>query len=341
MSQGRSAKQTLLRVLMLAAAAAVIWLVFRDLPWKEVGEAVRQISAWQIVVLLGLVLLRAVVGALPMNLLMPEVSPAQATRNDLAGNLVANFAPPPSDIGVRFAMFRSWGTNAGEAMASLTLSAMLFYAGRFAAPLVGFVLILLTRRYDDEYLLMALVAGLVSALIIGGIILMSRAHRTAAWLGRTAARIAGRFRTVDPQAWEDGVLAFRERVNHRLQRGWAGAVLAVAALLVLESFILIVCLRFTGLPAEAVVAVEIAGAFLVTYPLNMLPFGGIIILDGLILEILSAQGGAAYQAQIAAGLLVWRMATLITPFLLGLLVLLHWQRNEGQGVTWRERPAPT
>lgn len=71
--------------------------------------------------LLGLVLVRAVVLALPLNLLMPEITPVQAARGDLVGNLVANFAPPPADIGVRVAMFRSWRLDVTPSMASLTL----------------------------------------------------------------------------------------------------------------------------------------------------------------------------------------------------------------------------
>ena len=89
---------------------------------------------------------------------------------------------------------------------------------------------------------------------------------------------------------------------------------------------------------------EVMGAFLITYPLNMLPFGGIVILDAALLEILVLQGGADYEAQITAGLVLWRLATLVTPFVLGALALVHWQRTDGQGITWRsanaaERPS--
>lgn len=81
------------------------------------------------------------------------------------------------------------------------------------------------------------------------------------------------------------------------------------------------------------------GAFLITYPLNMLPFGGIVVLDAALLEILVLQGGADYEAQITAGLVLWRLATLVTPFVLGALALVHWQRTDGQGVTWRSANA--
>lgn len=137
------------------------------------------------VVLLGLVLMRAVMLALPLSLLMPEVSPVQAARGDLVGNLVANFAPPPADIGVRVAMFRSWRLDVTASMASLTLSGILFYAGRFAAPLLGFVILLPTLRFDESYLLVALLAGLVAAAIVGVMVAMSRARRSAGVAWRT------------------------------------------------------------------------------------------------------------------------------------------------------------
>ncbi len=333
------ARRLLIGALLVAAVIAVAWFVFAGLPWAEIGQALRDVSLGQLLVLLGLVLVRAVVLALPLSALMREVSALRATRSDLAGNLVANFAPPPADMGIRYAMFRSWKVNAAEAMAALSLSALLFYAARFTAPLLGFTLILLTRRFDDEYLVMTVIAGAVALLIVGALITISRAERSAAWLGRTAGRLVARVRDIDPEHWEQATLSFREKVNDRLRRGWGGAAVALVALFVVESIILVVALRFVEVPGDAVPTVEIAGAFLVTYPLNMLPFGGLVILDGLILEILSAQGGAAYEAQIAAGLMLWRLATLVTPFILGLLVLLHWQRHEGRGVSWR-RTAP-
>lgn len=335
-----------LRLVLVAAVALILWGVFKDVPWAAVGEALAGVSALQLLALLGLVVVRALVAALPLNALMREISPTQAARNDLAGNLVANFAPPPADIGVRYAMFRSWRVDPTDALAALSLSALMFYAARFGAPIIGFTLILLTRRFDDQYLVMAAVAGVVSLVIVAGIVLIARAERGAAWLGRSAARVAGRVRDTEPREWEQAMLAFRARVNDRLRRGWPGAVLAVAALFVVETVLIIVCMRFVGVPAEAVVGAEIAGAFLVTYPLNMLPLGGLIILDGLILEILVLQGGAAFEGAITAGLLLWRVATLITPFILGLLVLVHWQRREGRGVRWRSghgqsAPAPS
>ncbi|MGA7690272.1 MAG: lysylphosphatidylglycerol synthase domain-containing protein [Jiangellales bacterium] len=330
------ARRLLIGVLLLAAVIAVGWFVFAGLPWAEIGQALRDVSLGQLLVLLGLVLVRAVVLALPLSALMREVSPLQATRTDLAGNLVANFAPPPADIGIRYAMFRSWKVNTAEAMAALSLSALLFYAARFTAPLLGFSLILLTRRFDDQYLLIAVMASAVALLIIGALIVISRAERSAAWLGRTAGSLVARVRDIDPANWEQATLAFREKVNDRLQRGWGGAAVALLALFVVESIILVVALRFVEVPSDAVPTVEIAGALLATYPLNMLPFGGLVLLDGAILEILSAQGGAAFEAQIGAGLVLWRLATLLTPFILGLLVLLHWQRHEGRGIKWRQ-----
>ena len=334
-SASRGWRRGLIGAVVAVAVGVAVWLVFRDVPWAEVGAALRGIEVWQALALLGLVLVRAVVLALPLNLLMPEITPVQAARSDLVGNLVANFAPPPADIGVRVAMFRSWRLDVTPSMASLTLSAILFYAGRFAAPMLGFVVILLTRRFDEEYLQIALLVGLVAAAIIGALIALSRARRSAAWLAQAAARLAGRVRTVDADAWERAVLDFREQVNDRLQRRWAGAALAVVVLLLFEAFILEVCMRFMGVPAEAVVTAEVMGAFLITYPLNMLPFGGIVILDAALLELLVLQGGGDYEAQITAGLVLWRLATLVTPFVLGALALVHWQRTDGRGIAWR------
>lgn len=331
----KPSRRTVLRGGILAATVVVAWVVLRDLPWQSMAAAVRGVSPLQLAVLLVLVGARAVVAAAPASFLMPEISWLRATRNDLAGALVQNFAPPPSDVGLRFAMLKSWRVDGADGMASLVLAGLIFYAGRCVAPAAGFAVVLLSGRIDRDYLTVAVVAAVVAVVLGAAVLIVPRSPSLAAGVARFAAAVVGRVRDVDAQAWQQTSTAFSQRARGRLERGWIAAVAAVAALLVIESLIFVLCLRVVGVGPDDLVTDEIVGAFLVGYPLTMLPFSGIVLLDAVLLTALLRQSAGALEAQIAAGLMLWRIATLLIPFVLGLAVLLHWQRNEGRGVVWR------
>ncbi|MEQ6899671.1 lysylphosphatidylglycerol synthase domain-containing protein [Nocardioides sp. YIM 152588] len=341
-SRAARLRRTALRILLIGVVALIVWFVLKDVPWADVGDVLTSVAPLDLILVLGLVLLRWVVVGWPMKVLIPELTMTQATRNELAAQVVTKVTPPPADLALRYAMFRSWRIDPTDGLAALTLSSLIFYVARFAAPIIGFVLLLLLRRYDEEYLKSSLPAALVAVAILVAIILIARAEGTAAWLGRTAGRIAARVRSVDPEAWETATVMFRRRIHERLRAGWPRAVLATSVLLVVEAAILVACLRAVGVSGETLALAEIAAAFLITYPLNSLPFDGIVVIDGALLEIFLRRGAGEVEAQVAAGLLLWRLATLIFPSMLGLGVLLDWRRREGQDFNWRRaRPGTT
>ena len=50
-------------------------------------------------------------------------------------------APPPSDMALRVAMFKSWGVPPPTAIAATSMNALSFFVARFSAPLLGFFLV--------------------------------------------------------------------------------------------------------------------------------------------------------------------------------------------------------
>lgn len=72
----------------------------------------------------------------------------------------------------------------------------------------------------------------------------------------------------------------------------------------------------------------------------MLALAALLRLEAVILEVCIRFMGVPAEAVVTAGLVLWRLATLITPFLLGLLALIHWQRTDGRGITWRSPSIP-
>ncbi len=162
--------------------------------------------------------------------------------------------------------------------------------------------------------------------------LVSHGDRLAFLVGKTAGRVAARFKEeADPEKWAAAVLDFRERMSTRLTRGLPTSLLALAAMVIADGFILLTALRAVGVPAEALPLVWVLGAFLIAYPLTAMPLAGLGLLDAALIVVYVEVAGSALESEIIAGFVVWRVLTLGGPLLLGLIALAWWRwRTRGE-----------
>lgn len=150
------------------------------------------------------------------------------------------------------------------------------------------------------------------------------------WAGRLVHRVSPA--RVDPEAWSRAVVVFQQQSGELLRSRSRSAGPVLAALLLLEGLVLVLCLRFVGVPAERASVAVVLVAFLVSFPLTTLPFNGLGALDAAIVGILTAEGVTDTSAEVAA-LVVWRVCLLLLPLLLGLVSLLLWRRHRAAGPT--------
>lgn len=244
-------------VLRWGLVLAALWLLARLLgrvDWEQVGEAVVRLRPWQVALLVALVAVRTVGGAVPLAVFVPGLGLPRAVTNDLTANVVSTAVPPPSDAVVRLAMFRSWRIPVALGVSGLVLNSLAFYTARFAAPTIGFLLLLVVQGYDATFAWAAVSAGCV--------------------------------------------------------------VLVIAVAL---------SLRFVGVPASQAAFLVIVASFLCVYPLTALPFSGLGALDAALIALLTAEGVEG-EAELVAGVVVWRCATLLLPLAVGTGAFLVWRR---------------
>jgi uncharacterized membrane protein YbhN (UPF0104 family) len=295
--------------------------------WAAVGSALSLLTWWQPLVLLAVVLLRQVLGALPLSLYIPGVSAYQATLNDLGAILMSMIAPPPSDVALRVAMFTSWGVTAAKGLAGTLMNTLTFYVVRFATPLLGFVLLLVLGR-PPRLRSLEVLSIVVAAAILAGVLLVLRSESLARTVGTRAGRIARRVRrSVDPDAWAEACLSFRADISATFRRGFPRSLFAYLGMLAADLLVLVLCLRFVGVgPQEASVA-DIAVAYAFAYPFTLFPFSGLGVVDALILASLVPSGDTVLEASVVSGLIVWRVFTVLVPVLLGVLAVASWRRS--------------
>ncbi len=315
-------------VVIVAIVLVCGWLVstfLGSIDWSAVGAALGRLSVWQVAVLVGILLVRQTLNALPLALFIPGLGVRRALLNDLTAALMAVVAPPPSDIVMRVAMFRSWGINAARGIAGATMNMLVFYVNRFAVPVLGALILAIFGQGTDR-IVFACVCGVI-AIILGTVVaLLVRGEGLAAWFGTSAGRIVRRVRSsVDPHAWAVSATRFQALIGEKFRRGFPFSLAGLAAMVVVESCILLLALRFVGVSAAALPAYIVIGAFLLGYPLTLPPLMGLGIYDVVLLGAFMEVGGDSLEARIIAALTIWRATTILGPMILGIGSTVHWR----------------
>jgi putative heme transporter len=315
-----------LAILLPIAGFYLIQLVGK-VDWDNVGSALGDLAWWQPVVLVALLLVRQLLGAMPLSLYVPGVTPFRAVLNDQVGILLSSFAPPPSDLAARTAMFSSWGVPIPVGVAGVMLNTLTLFIVRFGAPAGAIVLSVATgAEIGAGWIDLLCIAGSVAILI--AVLLIVRSDHLARTIGLTGGRLVHRVRhSVDPEAWATSCLRFRHDVAGTFQRGFLRATLATVGMLVTDCAMLVMSLRFVGLDAGEVGLAPIVIAYLFVFPLTLFPFFGLGLVDAGIVAAAVGAGGSEIEAAAVAGLIVWRVFNTGGPLLLGVLSLVGWRAS--------------
>lgn len=320
------------RLVTWAAGLVLAWFAYRVLgqlvgavDWAAVGAMLRGVDGWVFGPLVLLLLVRQVLNAVPLTYYVPGLGLARSVQNDTTANLLGTFAPPPADVVVRVQMFRSWALDPVLGMTGVTLNTAKFYVIRFVAPVLG-LLVLGVREAELRQWLLAAVCALASAVFLTGLVLVLRSDALAAWFGRAAGRVVGRFRrSVDPQAWAAYLVRLRATTSDALRRGLLPSMLALVGMVLADATILLVALRALDVAADRVPTLGVYSAFLLAYPLTLLPLFGFGVLDAVLVGSLTTVAGADAEARLVAGAAVWRVVTIVGTLALGLVSLAVWR----------------
>ncbi|HZX04428.1 lysylphosphatidylglycerol synthase domain-containing protein [Kribbella sp.] len=326
------------RVLLVAVVAWLLLRLLRAVDWSRVGYAMTHLSPWQILVLLLVLPIRRFVLATPLALFVTGLSVPRAMVNDVAASSVATIAPSPGDVVVRLAMLRSWGIDAKAAASGLTLSTLMFYIARLAAPVLGFLVFWIGRSFDARLGWAALVFGAGAAALLVGLIYAVRAERTAAALGRLLGSLIRKVRPSanGPEEWAERLVDFQAHSAGLLKAHGRLAAVSLCGLVVVEAGVLILCLAFVGVPMSGATVLLLGCTFLVTYPLTGLPLMGAGVLDASYAAFVSSHSDLE-ATTLVAGLLVWRVAVQVVPVVVGLLTLVRWRHLNRGTVSHRAR----
>lgn len=319
-------------LLILAISVAVGWVIVQfvgSIDWAQVGSALGQLAWWQFIPLIAALLLRQMFNAIPLSKFVDGLSLGRSMQNDLSAVVVGTLAPPPGDVVIRVAMFKSWKINPVNGMAGVTLNMITFYSVRFLAPAIG-LLFLVFEGVETGQIVRAVICLLIALAILAILVLLSRGEAFAALIGRSAGRVAARVRdTVDPQQWSVSVVAFRSKMVDTLRTGLPASMGGLVLMVLADGLVLFMAVRFVGIGESTLTVFAIFGAFLLAYPLTIMPLSGFGVLDAALIAAWTATVGLEYEATIVAALGVWRSITILGPLALGAITLALWKRRTG------------
>ena len=120
-------------------------------------------------------------------------------------------------------------------------------------------------------------------------------------------------------------MRFRRHVVKGFQSHLWVSLAGLLVVVLTDATIVLLSLRFVGVTAADVPALDVYAAFCVLYPLTLFPLAGLGILDGLLLSDLLDVGGSGIEGAAIAALVVWRAVTLGGPIMLGGVCLAAWR----------------
>ena len=229
---------------------------------------------------------------------------------------------------LRLRIFATWGIGTAPALAGTLMNVLSYYTNRLLVPTIGVAFLLAvdgTSWTEFAIAALALSAGLGLIVVVR---LAVRDPGAAGRIGLSTGRLVCRVRSsVDPQRWMAKTLEFRSLIADRFPEAFPRSLLLLAAMTLVDATVLLLAIRFVGVPTTALPTLVVVGGFLVWFPLTVLPLSGLGVLDAALLAMYTATAGTEYEAAIFAGLIIYRLISIGGTALLGLVALVAWRRT--------------
>ncbi len=343
----RIAQRGLIMAIGIGIAIALLAWAFDDLDPSEVMDAVRSLDDAEIIALVcGTVVLVWAEALLTASV----VEGLPARRGALAWlgpNSVASLVPGPSDMPVRYKMFVSWGYDSSTAGTAVAASGILNIGMKLVFPVVAAVG-LAVADVPLGQVVSVLVTGLV---IVGGFLVViiavvvseKRTHAAGRFIEKITNATLRLFRRrtgrIEIAGW---LVAQRAESIDVLQGRWPRAIASVMFVTVARVALLVMSLRFVGLPEAAISWEEIFCVWAIQRGLTIIPImpGGAGVTEFALAGLITAFAGSEYINQITAGVLIFRILTWLLLIPAGGVALGLWRLGLRRSSDDRGRGTP-
>lgn len=302
---------------------------------EEVRAAIGALSAIEVLALVasGLLVMLALGWASKASL--PGLSLYQGTESSATSQVTAFVVPPPGDLVVRFAMYRTYDYTDEESAVAVIIAMIARYAAVFAMPIIGLGVVLVSGQGSWTGFWWFLGLGAVYAWLIWLLLRVVRSEGVAHTVGRVIQRVASRvirtFRRTPPSDLEDSVVKFSNRMRGTLDTNLRQITAANLTWGLANSLVMFLALRFSGITSGSLSAAEVLLVTGATMALNSIPVpGGFGVTESVLLALIGFSTSEE-TALFTAALFLYRIATWLLPMPVGGAFFFAWR--------WRIRRA--
>ena len=324
--------RALLMAVGIGVAGALLVWAFDDLDWNEVVESVRSLDDAEVVALLaGTVIMVWAESLLTASVVegMPARRGALAWMGPVA---VASIVPGPSDMPVRYKMFVSWGYDSNTAGTAVAASGIINIGMKLILPVVA-AIGLMAAEIPLGRILSILISGLIIVgVLVAVLVFIIVSERRTHWFGRlldrfwrVTVRLVGRSRSGSPIA--NWLVGQRAQSIELLRGRWTRAIASGVFVSVARVALLVMSLRFMGVPESAISWEAIFAVWAIQRGLTIVPImpGGAGVTELALTGLLAAIAGNELINQITAGVLIFRLLTWLLMIPAGGVALGLWR----------------
>ncbi|MGI9601609.1 MAG: lysylphosphatidylglycerol synthase transmembrane domain-containing protein [Acidimicrobiales bacterium] len=320
-------------VVILAIALFALVNIFDDLDFNQVRAALGRLSdaEWLALGFGWLIWIGA--QGLQTASLVHHLPARRGVLAFLGPSAVASVVPGPSDLPVRFSMYQSWGVGNSEAATAVAASGVFSVGSQLILPALAGLAIAFGDVEVEGFMAIIIVATLVlAAVIVGAVFVLGSAGRTervASWL-EPVWRAGNRLiRRPVPEKGSFAALVVEQRAQSfdYLSDKWLGTTGATILTIAAKCSLLIMCLRFVGIPEDILGWVAIFAVFSLVAGLTVIPItpGSAGVAEVALVGMLTPIAGSEFVNEVAAGVLLYRLLTWILVIPTGLGALGIWK----------------
>lgn len=304
-----------------AVAGVVLWRAFDGFDLASVGSTLGDLTWSEIGGLAALFVALLVAEAYLSAAFVPGLSLGHGAITWLASNAVASVVPGPSDVPLRYRMFRSWGLAPAGAATASAGATLINVASKLVLPAVAAVGIWAGHVDVGDVRALIVSASLAcgAAAAVVGFAFGSEA-RTAAG-ARLAARVVRRPRLAG------GIVRYRNEAAALLRVCWRRVVIGITLVSILTVVIFVWCMRAVGIDAPTASWVGLFCVWALVRGVTVLPTmpGDAGVSEVAFVSLLSQVADGSNVNTITAGIVLYRAITWIIPIPLGLGAIWVWR----------------
>ena len=300
-----------------------------EVNWSELWADIQDLSAGEILSLTAAGLLTMVALGWASKASLPRLSLYQGFESSATSQLSAFAFPPPADLAIRFAMYRTYGFTDEQSAVAVLIAMVARYAIVVLMPVLGLAAVLVTGQGTWTGFWWFLGLGITFVIVLWLIIRVVRseaaAHATGRLVQRSASWVITRFHHTPPDDLENSVVKFGARTRGTIDTNGRALVVSNLAWGLANALVMALALRFSGLGHEAVTSAAVLLTTGLVMAINMLPIPGKDALAVTWLAGVLSLTSSADSSALATALLLYRIVTWLLPMPVGGITFFAWR----------------